>query len=662
MGQQRFEIAAGDRDWIKRVGWRSVDDVLSLTSDDVAAVSSSSDVVRVSVGEELGGPADVYVKRYLYDRLDQRIKQMFRGTLFGKTRARREYEVLTEMRRRQVPTVRPIAFGERRRGAFLQASLLITEGSEGLQSLDVFAISVLRNGSFERYDRQALTKDLGKAIRRMHDAGVRHGGLYWRNILVGKQSDGGYLFTLLDPDTHASLSDSRVKESDAVADLSELVASGLALGFRGGLLRLLKAYFDVLSLNSEHRALARRILKHARPLALSEQRRMAVTEAIDWFRKRVAGLHQRKNSFRNFDSIEEFFEVLCADKGTGDAKPNAGKTICFSFSNAGASIETSSHHVIMRGEHVSVDLSASIKPDLVIRTDPETWLSVISGHPDAYDRIRAGRLRIDGDNTLLPALVEHIDRTTMVETTGNSASRSNELAENSSCRDTTTTPTHLPPAPRAFGKKYKADDYAEYYANKHDSNLGRRISNYFEVKMIGRALNRLRGYRAFESVLDCPSGTGRFLPTLAQLGASVIAMDTSGSMLKEGRKHYDLFDETPVALVGSAFQIALPDDSVDVVLCSRLLHHIPEHDDRMTILREFARVARLGVVLSFFDANSYRAWKRNRKTRRTGKPSGRHSMSRAACVEESVAAGLKPIGMNALLRFHTEVTAAAFLC
>jgi ubiquinone/menaquinone biosynthesis C-methylase UbiE len=215
---------------------------------------------------------------------------------------------------------------------------------------------------------------------------------------------------------------------------------------------------------------------------------------------------------------------------------------------------------------------------------------------------------------------------------------------------------------RRFGAKYKVDDYARYYADKHQSSLTRRISNHCETRMIRRALLRIRRVHSIARVLDCPSGTGRFLPTLASLGVSAIAMDTSGAVLREGRQHHALFGESPIELVGSAFNISLPDDAVDVVLCSRLLHHIPQRDDRLIILREFARVARFGVVVSFFDSNSFRAWRRERKTRRTGKPRGRHSMTRAAFTEEAVQAGLRPIGMNALLRYHTEVTAAAFLC
>ena len=57
----------------------------------------------------------------------------------GKSRARFEYDVLAEMRRRGISAVRPIAFGERRSGGFLKACFLMTEGVTGAPSLDVLS-------------------------------------------------------------------------------------------------------------------------------------------------------------------------------------------------------------------------------------------------------------------------------------------------------------------------------------------------------------------------------------------------------------------------------------------------------------------------------------------------------------------------------------------
>ena len=208
---------------------------------------------------------------------------------------------------------------------------------------------------------------------------------------------------------------------------------------------------------------------------------------------------------------------------------------------------------------------------------------------------------------------------------------------------------------------YQSDDHARYYSQKHDSTPRRRMSNKLERRMMARAIERIRRHGTVETVLDLPSGTGRFIPVLHNIGARIIAMDTAGSMLREGvRVHADPADpHRPV--VGSALEIPLKSDVVDVVFCARLLHHFPDDERRSQVFRELARVARLGVVVSFFDAGSYYAWKRERKIRRTGRESGRYAMSRAHCEDLAKSAGLDLLGMNAMFRFHSEITAAAFL-
>jgi ubiquinone/menaquinone biosynthesis C-methylase UbiE len=54
-----------------------------------------------------------------------------------------------------------------------------------------------------------------------------------------------------------------------------------------------------------------------------------------------------------------------------------------------------------------------------------------------------------------------------------------------------------------------------------------------------------------------------------------------------------------------AAKIPLADGAVDCVFCNRLLHHILSANERSVFLREFHRVARKYVVISFFD---YRAF------------------------------------------------------
>lgn len=406
MPQQQLHVAKPDREWIERFGWRSADDVLTTAFFDVVAVSRSSDVARVAVDAAIGGPTIVFVKRYLYGKRSQRIKQMFRGTLFGLSRARREYEFLSEMVRRGVPTVRPIAYGERRRGLFLHSSFLITEGAENCRSLDLFYLGRLRDKPFGGTERRAFIKKLAATVRGMHDAGVRHGGLFWRNILVHPQSDGSFCFSVLDPDTRAKLHDSPVPPADVVADLSEIVASAMAVGMRGGLLGFAKAYLDVPRLTAAHRGLVAEVIKRAGIYAGRERARMATVECLEWFRRRVADRRDSSTGIRIIRSLDEYFATLESFDCEANHHGEDGRTIHFSFADGNGTLDRS---VKLEGGRFVVGSKFTAKPDLLVRSDSETWLAVLAGRSDAFERVQAGRLLLSGDVRLLLELARPLD-------------------------------------------------------------------------------------------------------------------------------------------------------------------------------------------------------------------------------------------------------------
>ena len=93
--------------------------------------------------------------------------------------------------------------------------------------------------------------------------------------------------------------------------------------------------------------------------------------------------------------------------------------------------------------------------------------------------------------------------------------------------------------------------------------------------------------------LDAACGTGRHAAKLAELGHSVIGVDTTEAMLDVARAKVPDADFRR----GRLEDLPLDDASVDVITCSLALTHVP---DLGPVMREFARVLRLGgaVVLS----------------------------------------------------------------
>lgn len=109
-----------------------------------------------------------------------------------------------------------------------------------------------------------------------------------------------------------------------------------------------------------------------------------------------------------------------------------------------------------------------------------------------------------------------------------------------------------------------------------------------------------------------------------------------------------------------------PDASFDVAHCSLVLHHL-EPTDAVALLRELARVARLGVIVNDLARNRM-AWlgaqllaalaTRNRYSRHDGPLSVRRAYTTAEAHAMLAAAGLRPVAELTALLGHRWAIAA----
>ncbi|HNQ87948.1 MAG TPA: class I SAM-dependent methyltransferase [Verrucomicrobiota bacterium] len=152
-----------------------------------------------------------------------------------------------------------------------------------------------------------------------------------------------------------------------------------------------------------------------------------------------------------------------------------------------------------------------------------------------------------------------------------------------------------------YRSRLESAEAAQRYATRFERGRRRQIDRR-EQRAVRRILDDLPDCR---SVLDVPCGAGRFLATLAANGRSVTGIDASAEILALARRRAEQLGIPARFEVGDAARLAVPDSSVDAVFCNRLLHHITVAEERAVFLREFHRVTRRHVVVSFFD---YRAW------------------------------------------------------
>jgi len=330
-----------DKDLLKAAGLTSPKNVMKYRPQSLAAMSGSSETFAVDIDSPSGKTVQVFVKRYRYRSWRARIEGMFRGTFLGRSRARFEFETLSEMNRRGVCVVRPMAYGELRKLGFLKACFLVTEGESNTKALDRLFDSTA--------SKQSLTPELiaalGGHVRKMHDAGVVHGGLFARNILVNdidKPEDGpsNDHACFLDPDRRGGFFSGSVPQQSLISDLSDLAASSASLR-RTDLMRFARAYFNLEAtspktnrLGRDEKQLLRRVIESAREKNKQERHRHAVGGAMAWLEARVAA-QRSSNEATSIGSVEEFFSRLSSSSPAGATTNRTKKRIHFSVSETG---------------------------------------------------------------------------------------------------------------------------------------------------------------------------------------------------------------------------------------------------------------------------------------------------------------------------------------
>jgi SAM-dependent methyltransferase len=112
----------------------------------------------------------------------------------------------------------------------------------------------------------------------------------------------------------------------------------------------------------------------------------------------------------------------------------------------------------------------------------------------------------------------------------------------------------------------------------------------FALEYAFHLLGDIRG----RTVLDLGCGTGENIVPLVESGARVIGMDISPDLIALARKRLDDAKLEATLEVGSAYDTGLPDESVDVIFCIALVHHL----DIGRAVDEMLRIlAKGGVVI-----------------------------------------------------------------
>jgi hypothetical protein len=174
---------------LKKNQLASLDAVFQATDGLKVTGSRTSEVWRVELRDD-DTRHTVFVKKYWFPSAGHCLKGAFRGTFFGPSKVRREYENLHCLRHLGLEAPEPVAYGEERWFGWLTRSYLISAGIANPCPLDRFIRDELSQMPAEkrRAIRGALIERLADCTRQMHDHHFVHHDFFWRNIILSQGS------------------------------------------------------------------------------------------------------------------------------------------------------------------------------------------------------------------------------------------------------------------------------------------------------------------------------------------------------------------------------------------------------------------------------------------------------------------------------------------
>jgi ubiquinone/menaquinone biosynthesis C-methylase UbiE len=167
-----------------------------------------------------------------------------------------------------------------------------------------------------------------------------------------------------------------------------------------------------------------------------------------------------------------------------------------------------------------------------------------------------------------------------------------------------------------YRRRLQDPERARKYARRFERGERKRIDRREQQAV--RSI--LAGLIDCRTILDVPSGAGRFVGTLGQNGRTVVEMDAAFEILEFAQDRAGKSGIHVRFAQGDASRLPLAENSVDAVFCNRLLHHLTQAEERALVLREIHRVAKRYAVVSFFDYRGFGGLRKLLKRLRGRKP------------------------------------------
>ena len=174
--------------------------------------------------------------------------------------------------------------------------------------------------------------------------------------------------------------------------------------------------------------------------------------------------------------------------------------------------------------------------------------------------------------------------------------------------------------------------------------------------LVERILERYSARPGLKPVLDAPCGAGRLRALFERRGLRYVGVDGSTAILAEAQQGERVREAAGSLLAGEVERLPFRDDSFDVVVCCRLLHHLHDPDEIRAAISELTRVSHRLVVASFWDSASLHALRRRVGLRRNEDQGGRRAVSKRLLRALFRESGAEVVGFYHSFRFVSQQT------
>jgi ubiquinone/menaquinone biosynthesis C-methylase UbiE len=176
-----------------------------------------------------------------------------------------------------------------------------------------------------------------------------------------------------------------------------------------------------------------------------------------------------------------------------------------------------------------------------------------------------------------------------------------------------------------------------------------KFTDRLEKNAIEKALNKTG--LGSGVALDIPCGTGRITELLAKKGFNVVASDISEAMMQHAIERNKPFGDSVKFTKADIEKLEFEDNSFDVVLTIRLIHHVPA-SLHLSILSGLKRVTRRWVIITCSNKYSFQNLRCDLVSRFTKFP--RYSISPSLFRKEVQLAGFNIIAFIPIFPIFSE--------